>query len=125
MISVRVIFNTSKRYPNNSTYAYLVPKEWKVEKGDNLVVDSPNCGMVCVTVVEICNRRLDKAKIRAVCKLDTTEYDSWKDREIRIRDLEKEIDERANYVARKLAIEELSKKDNKLMSLLKELKSLF
>lgn len=37
----------------NKTYTYKVPKEWKVEVGDELVVRSPWNGSVVVAVKEV------------------------------------------------------------------------
>ena len=64
----------------NKTYTYKVPKEWKVEAGDELVVRSQRNGSVVVTVKEV-NEDYDidlQAKFTykwAVSKVDNATYD--------------------------------------------------
>lgn len=119
--TVRVSFNldTSRRH-THSLYSYLVPSDWGVRLGDVLLVDSPRDGYATVRVHEVISEVTSQARVRAVCKVDDSEYLRYRENRAEIERINNAINARVTQLRNAITAEN-SSNDPQIAQLLSRL----
>ena len=105
-------------------YNYKSPEDLDITKGDYITVVTPHDVMPKTAVVTDSNVRHGSATKWIVGKIDMTEYNARLEKEKRIEELEKALEEKVKAVQKVKLYETLSDTDDEFKELLKEFKEL-
>lgn len=116
--TVGVRFNTGF----DKIYSYLT--EFDVSVGDTLVVNSPNDGLVCVTVKEVTEGATNKATKFVVDKVDVAANAGQEERHTKRKELLGKLEAKRKAFEELAIFEMLASKDSEVRLILAELKGL-
>lgn len=125
-VTVNVRFKDHQGNPVGQAYTYKVPKDLKVEVGDEVVVDAPSTGMTVVVVTNVHGTaRIDiEAPFRykwVVAKVDREAYDGLLAKDDAVSEKVEELQREAQTRALETLMTELNLDKGGLEALLKNL----
>ena len=120
MKTVKVMFDHAY---DTRTYSYKCHDD-SVEKGDQVVVDTPNGDSEVVEVVDVIDGVSKTATKWIVCKVDRTEYAKRLAKEQRKREIKEILDDEKKKMDELLVYKMLAENNPAMEALLNELKEL-